>query len=446
MPQRSRFLAVAVSALLVSSAWATHIDLRGTENDASGLSSHLESGRLPKLQSKLFKRQNEIPLDQGQEIVSGGDTSQVQADDQAVNNDIQQGTSDAQVVQDAGQVAQDADNMLQDANSQETADQGAQLGDMTATADEIKNEKDGNSVLETAQSVIEQATEAAVNSDPVTQVELVNAAEDLQVISAMLSEMPDPATVDVSGKVNGQIEDLRGKSHEECLDLAKTLLYENEAKDLQMQTVVQSLVPVLTGVVNGTITSPATADLDHPDMAIVNASDVVDANSELAQRLRKRGELDKRFLGAAAAGLFGWLGVGLQFKAEVNTPLGNIGVGLALGASKLTDSPPSTAKEPTVVVIEKAAVPVTVNVISSQPQQPQQQPQQIDQQGWNQNQGFPQQIEYSSQQPNPTVLGWNQNNNGRNQDFPYNGNNAFNTGRGTRQPRNRNYKIRKFKF
>ncbi|KAF3917927.1 hypothetical protein ABW20_dc0109354 [Dactylellina cionopaga] len=422
-----------MGSLLISSASAVSISPKDISDRDQGLLSQQVSNDLSKLTMpeamfagapfRIFKRQIDVELNPGSTVDTGGATDitttddiQLQSDAEQLSEDVQNGADSGQIVVDAQQVAIDAQQATTDTEQTNLDDSAQQQSGVFLDNIQVP-EASGDNLLESTKSIVIAENEGVIKEEAIDQAELQSLAENVQAASELLVETPVAADVDYSQEIKESIDSLKDKSPEEVLSYTKDLLYRIKAKDVAIDSMVRNMVPVLANVVDGNITSSATAGLTPIDMAIVDPAAV----ARVKARLRKRG-LQKR----------GWFdfSVGLEI----------LGIKLSTSLRAGTGSAPDTS-EPKVIVVQPslpaaAAPPVTINVVTNQ-QQPKQQEQQ---------QSTP--IQYSSQEPAATVPGWgntqssnwwDRNTANKNTQMP--NNNAFRSNGGSR---NRGFSRRKF--
>ncbi|KAK6354797.1 hypothetical protein TWF696_003930 [Orbilia brochopaga] len=374
MPGQSRLLILAISSLLVSSTWASaHVRARDTsytngvaqcysgDSNCAGITEN-NHGRF-----RRVKRQEATTL--GADAAALGDAS-----DQ-IAAAIDQGAPVEQVTTAATDIVADASNLLSDVNGGTVDVVAAEIDTQTPTTDTAlpvppQSPSDANTdvtdevklLADETQNFISNTGAALQDDAPFTEENLQDLATDIQQITAEMASLPPPATVDIPSQVSDQIQTLKNANLTEEELWAKLELVTGESlnKDVQFQTMLSYLTPILAATVAGNVTLPATEGLPaiQPVAEITNGTiPVGDAAATLSRlRLAKRGHLEKRFLGS----LFSFLGIGFaaSASASLTTPLGSLGIGVAATLGKLAEVKPAPPEQPqTVYVYEKEYIP-----------------------------------------------------------------------------------------
>ncbi|KAJ6261356.1 hypothetical protein Dda_4026 [Drechslerella dactyloides] len=402
MPNQSRLLVLAISSLLVSSTWAS-AQLWARD------STHANGKRIGVTQwSELHTGDNNLPdiatASHGRfRRVKRQDAGTVEADAAALGaasgdltNAIDQGAPAEQITVAAADVVDDANTLMGDPDMDiDTALDPTRPGFIgpqlppspppgvgipappeppasddsnTDVADEVKI------LADETQNFINNTGAALQDDTPFTEENLQELANDIQQITLEMANLPPPALVDVPAQVSDQMQALRNANltMDELWAKLEVATGESYTKDVQFQTILSYMTPVLAATIAGNITLPATEDLPpiQPVAEITSGSISADAATSLARlRLAKRNKLEKRFLGS----LFSFLGIGFaaSASASLTTPLGNLGVGVAATLGKLAEvKPPPPEKPQTVYVYEKEYIrepPVVIQRGSQQP-------------------------------------------------------------------------------
>ncbi|KAK6333236.1 hypothetical protein TWF718_011057 [Orbilia javanica] len=460
MPGGSRLLVVAVSSLLVGSAFAGVIYPRDSKTGEHGVilpqyrgspSDTLNS--LP--EGKRFRRykRQEIPLDEGTLIAPAGLSMEDVMEEGAADGELETTeevvettetttiteeppSDDTSADDNAGPPVDDTppsespqmtmgDSQLPDGGYSPSPPADIPLDEFAADAPPLVPDGTGDPKDDVAntQKLIAESRKELENDDPeMSQQELDDMATAVELISADLSKRDDPATVNVEERVKSEMDDWDNLSEAEKREAHEKALYSGVTQELEMTAVVGNLLGIAEKVVNGDVKTNATEGLagiqseDVPN----NSTDVegpIDIDGP-SSRLRKR-SLQKRFLIPALLGL---MGVSAKFEAtaKIDLPiLGSYAVGLTTGIAKATNAEPPKPQEK-IVFVER-------EVQRQEPQQNFNQPQQSFQQQSFRQESFRQSqqpsdpvTQYDSRQPKSTTPGWD-NTYQQNQGFRQNG-------------------------
>ncbi|KAF3927765.1 hypothetical protein ABW21_db0209315 [Orbilia brochopaga] len=358
MPANSRLVVLAISSLLVSSTWAsTHIQARDARNGLSrcyaGDSSCAEITTPSQGRFRRFKRQT-------------GDTATIEADATAlgiasddITTAIDQGAPIDQVTAAATDVVDDASTLVADVNAGTSAGTTTpDMSSMTTTTDTSLTPTEANTdvsdevklLADETQNFITNTGAALQDDTPFTEANLQDLANDVQQITAELATLTPPAVVDIPSAASDQVQALKNSNitMDELWAKLEVSMGESLTKDVQFQTMLSYLTPVLAATIAGNVTLPATENLPsiQPIAEITNGTLPVGADTSTIAKLRlaKRGHLEKRFLGS----LFSFLGIGFaaSASASITTPLGNLGVGVAATLGKLAEVKPTPPEKP----------------------------------------------------------------------------------------------------
>ncbi|KAK6527030.1 hypothetical protein TWF281_010225 [Arthrobotrys megalospora] len=457
MPRSSRLLAVAVSSLLVSSAFAGVIYPRDTqvaEQGVIGSQYQYTPSRTSDvvLEGPRFRRhkRQEIPLDEGTVVASDGPMlteaplGENASDAEIPNPENEPPTGESPTSEpptgeppieqppiddsgtngDAGSSGVEApppgpeDDI---SNAPPIGDPSEPPGQPPPGEDSgtppLMSDGTGDPEVEAsiAQDLIARSQEELQGDQQMTQQDLGDLATAVEYISADFANRPDPGKFDVQEKVKDEMKDWDSRTDEEKKQLYEKSLYKGVTGELEMSAVVINLLGVAEKIVNGDVKSGATEGLEGiPSEDVPSNSTVVAAlieggsSGEPSAALRKRA-LEKRFIGTLAS----WLGFSAKASAglEIKTPVGGFGVGISAAIGKATNADPPKPKE--VIIFdnprseERPQQPQQAFPQPQQPQQPYNYPQQTSsQQSFRQLQDQPLDTERSAQQPKPTVPGW----------------------------------------